>query len=369
MFISCACLPVPGVNVPSSRMVRVRRRSAARGVNHLILRSLRDGNPVNFFNQSSLSSSDTIPVTMALINARSLSNKTFILNDLFASNKLDFLFVTETWLKGGDMSSLSELSSAGCSFFFSTPRSIGRGGGLAVVFKEKFKCRLLPLDSFCSFKSQLITLNSFKSVLCVLIYRPPNSHGDFIQEFSELLSAIVPSFDKILILGDFNIHVCCPSKPLVRDFFNLLESFDLLQCVFGPTHEHGHTLDLVLSLGFSVDNLKIVDTVFSDHKTVLFSANFPCDVLSNVSVPVASRVLTPHTASSFSAAFEVYPLLTLFESPCHSMDLEELVNQFNASCSDILDVVAPFKAHRKNGGVVFPELIFFSSKRVVFALF
>lgn len=106
-------------------------------------------------------------------------------------------------------------------------------------------------------------------------------------------------------------------------------------------------MDLVLSLGFSVDNLKIVDTVFSDHKTVLFSANFPCDVLSNVSVPVASRVLTPHTASSFSAAFEVYPLLTLFESPCHSMDLEELVNQFNASCSDILDVVAPFKA-RKN---------------------
>ncbi len=63
-------------------------------------------------------------------------------------------------------------------------------------------------------------------------------------------------------MGDFNIHVCCPSKPLVRIFFNVLESFDLLQCVFGPTHEHGHTLDLVLSFGFSVDNLKIVDTVF-----------------------------------------------------------------------------------------------------------
>ncbi len=175
--------PSPASMSRSSRMVRVRRRSAARGVNHLILRSLRDGNSVNFFNQSSLSSSDTIPVTMALINARSLANKTFILNDLFASNELDFLFVTETWLKGGDMSPLSELSSAGCSFF-STPRSIGRGGGLAVVFKEKFKCRLLPSDSFCSFESQLITLNSFKSVLCVLIYRPPNSHGDFIQEFS-----------------------------------------------------------------------------------------------------------------------------------------------------------------------------------------
>lgn len=100
-------------------------------------------------------------------------------------------------------------------------------------------------------------------------------------------------------------------------------------------------------MGFSVGNLKIIDTVFSDHKTVLFSSNFTCDVLSNVSVPVSSRVLTPYTASSFSAASEVSLLLTLFESPCHSMDFEEFVNQFNASCSANLDFVAPFKA--KNG--------------------
>ncbi len=98
-----------------------------------------------------------------------------------------------------------------------------------------------------------------------MIYRPPNINGDFIQEFSEFLSVIVPSFDNILIFGDFNIHVCCPSKPLVREFLNLLESFDFLQCVSGPTHERGHTLDLILSLGFSVSRVKIADTVFSDH--------------------------------------------------------------------------------------------------------
>lgn len=126
-------------------------------------------------------------------------------------------------LNAGEMTSLSELSPPGCSFF-STPRSVGRGGGLAVVFKDKCKCRLSSSALFSTFESQLITLNSFKSVLCVLIYRPPNSRGDFIQEFSEFLSGIVPSFDNILILGDFNIHVCCPSKPLVKDFLNLLES-------------------------------------------------------------------------------------------------------------------------------------------------
>ncbi len=100
-----------------------------RYINHLYLRSLHDGNPIKSLVQSSLSSSVTTPVTMALIIARSLANKTFILNDPFASHKLDFLFITEIWLKAGDMSSLSELSSTGGCSFFSTPRSIGQGGG------------------------------------------------------------------------------------------------------------------------------------------------------------------------------------------------------------------------------------------------
>ncbi len=49
--------------------------------------------------------------------------------------------------------------------------------------------------------------------------------------------------------------------------------------------------------------------VFSDHKTVLCNSNFPCDFVSSASV--ASRVLTPYSASHLSAAFEVSPLLCL----------------------------------------------------------
>lgn len=102
----------------SSRMVYVRRQSADRGVNHRNLRSLRNGSPVTFYDSSLQYSSDTTPtpVTMALINVRSLANKTFILNDLFLSHEIDFLFVTETWLNAGVMTSLSELSPPGCSF-------------------------------------------------------------------------------------------------------------------------------------------------------------------------------------------------------------------------------------------------------------
>ncbi len=80
---------------------------------------------------------NTISVKMALINARSVVNKTFILNDYCSSNNLDFLFVTETWLDALDLSPLSEL----CPFnylFLNSPRTSGRGGGIATVYKKSF---------------------------------------------------------------------------------------------------------------------------------------------------------------------------------------------------------------------------------------
>lgn len=49
------------------------------------------------------------PAKFALFNARSLSNRSFILNDLITSHNLDFLILTEKWLKTGDCCHLIEL--------------------------------------------------------------------------------------------------------------------------------------------------------------------------------------------------------------------------------------------------------------------
>lgn len=45
------------------------------------------------------------------------------------------------------------------------------------------------------------------------MYCLTKSSNDFIQDGSELWTEIVPKYDNILILSDFNIHVCCPLKP------------------------------------------------------------------------------------------------------------------------------------------------------------
>ena len=57
----------------------------------------------------------------ALLNVRSLKNKTFIVNDLISTHDLDFFLLTETWQKPADNSAFSELLPPGYSFF-STPQ-------------------------------------------------------------------------------------------------------------------------------------------------------------------------------------------------------------------------------------------------------
>lgn len=90
-------------------------------------------------------------------------------------------------------------------------------------------------------------------VFCAVIYRPAKYTKNFINDVSDFFSWDYAQ--SVLIIGDFNMHVCCPDKPLVKDFLSLIDSFSLVQSVPGPTHEHGHTLDLVLSYGLPVTNL------------------------------------------------------------------------------------------------------------------
>ncbi len=111
-------------------------------------------------------------------------------------------------------------------------------------------------------------------LVCALIYQPPKFNKNFIQQFAEFVSGLLCNYNRFLILGEFNVHVCCPSDPLVKDFLNLIESFNLLQHVHGSTHVHGHTLDLVISSNQFNFNVILDDVAFSDHKSVTFELSF-----------------------------------------------------------------------------------------------
>ncbi len=98
---------------------------------------------------------------------------------------------------------------------------------------------------------QAFEIQATTPVLCAVIYRPPRANKDCISELIAFFADIVLKYDNI-VMGDFNVHVCCLTNPLAKDFISLIDYFGFQQMVTGPTHTHGHTLDLVLSLSLVV---------------------------------------------------------------------------------------------------------------------
>lgn len=106
-------------------------------------------------------------------------------------------------------------------------------------------------------------------MLCALAYLTPKFNEDFIQDFV-FLSGILPRFDSVLILGNFNIHVCCYQKPLVRDFLNLIDSVNLVQSVNRPTHERRSSL----SCGLQLCDIQICKFNFWAFLAALYSIHY-----------------------------------------------------------------------------------------------
>lgn len=52
---------------------------------------------------------------------------------------------------------------------------------------------------------------------------------------------------------------------ITEEFLNLLDSMDFKQHVTEPTHNRGHTLDLVITHGLSTCVSSIIDLAVSDH--------------------------------------------------------------------------------------------------------
>lgn len=273
-----------------------------------------------------------------LANTRSLGNSCALVEDHIVYNNLDVFVITETWLTSVDG---NDILHAACPAGYSAlhiPRIGRRGGGVALIYCSSIvlmKITLVHVPVSFEYLAVALTVNS-SLITLVVVYRPPASNfGLFIEEFSTLLEILSTYPGRILIVGDFNIHVDDPLNPAAAKFLCLIESFDLLQHVSGSTHASGHTLDLVLSLSSddSVADCYTSDPL-SDHSVVhwVVRAHRPCRPFK----PVSFRKLKSIDMDSFSADILDLPL---FQAP--SDDLEGLLLQYNTGLATVLDAHAP----------------------------
>src|SRR5207244_8768092 len=152
---------------------------------------------------------------------------------------IDILSLTETWLPCDPLPAvLNSLTPPGYSII-NSPRSQGKGGGLALIFKSCLKIKTVSIPLFSSFEALCVRLTIASSSYTILtIYRPPSSSKAlFSTEFSTLLEDLIPSPSELIITGDFNFHVDNANCPHATSFLTLLETFGLSQLVSFPTHD------------------------------------------------------------------------------------------------------------------------------------
>ncbi len=170
------------------------------------------------------------------LNTRSLKNKSFVINDLITTNNLDFMFLIETWLEDNCSATVLTETAPPNFNFISVCRTVRRGGGVAALFKDVYQCKQVSFGQYLSFEYLGIVLKGAPRILFIIIYRPPKYSPAFVEEFIELLSMISSEFDYFAIAGDFNIHIDNAEIKTTKEIITVLNTFDLIQHVHGPTH-------------------------------------------------------------------------------------------------------------------------------------
>ena len=77
----------------------------------------------------------------------------------------------------------------------------------------------------------------------------------FIDEFPDFTGDRVDSYKKFINCGDISIHCDLDDNYEKQCLDNILDSFGLKQMIDVPTHESGHTLDVLITP--TLDNLII----------------------------------------------------------------------------------------------------------------
>jgi hypothetical protein len=219
------------------------------------------------------------PLKIAQLNTRSAVQKGDSIQDSIIDQELDILALTETWFRSShDISVINSVAPNGCSIHHQ-PRTTGRGGGVAVIYRSSASAKINPHNTFPTFEHMDITLtHDSHSLRVVVIYRPPStSIPQFIDDFGHLVDDLNLANGKLVMLGDFNIHIDSKNNKDATAFLDMLDASNLVQHVSEPTHSHGHVLDLVISrpTELSLSNFLTDNSVESDHSMVLFDASIP----------------------------------------------------------------------------------------------
>ena len=278
------------------------------------------------------------------VNARFLNSTKYVIKQHITTTNLDVLAITEAALSRDDGDEVLRMACPKGYSAINFPRPNGRrGGGIAIIYRDSV--RVSPVNitfSSRAFEHSAVSLTVYSaSFYLITVYRPPSLSTDlFLSDFSSYLELLAASTSKVMIVGDFNIHIDDHNNYVGRNFLSLLESFDLTQNVVGPTHDGGrgqkrHTLDLVITrLSDKLLSDCVVSDYLTDHAAIhcLVRMKRPPRPLKTVEFRKLKAIDVEHFSRDLAG-------LPLCVSP--SDDIDAFLSQYNSGLVSVLDKHAP----------------------------
>ncbi|KAF7250618.1 hypothetical protein EYD10_03722 [Varanus komodoensis] len=174
----------------------------------------------------------------------------------------------------------------------------------------------------------------------LLVYRAPFCPAVSLSELTETVSDLVLRTPRMLVLGDFNLHAESGLTGAAQDFMASMTAMGLSQHVIGPTHERGHTLDLVFTTGqveddLRVKNLCLTPLSWSDHLLVRFVLESGLSLYKSADPIVWACPRSQMDPDGFLKALGEFP------ADKTGAPVEALVELWNGEMTRAVDTIAP----------------------------
>ena len=183
-----------------------------------------------------------------------------------------------------------------------------------------------------------------------MVYRPPTSvrnglrTSTFFDEWTSFIEHLSIDHNNIIIVGDVNFHLDVNSNLDARKFNDSLATCGLVQHVNEPTHQKGHTLDVVITKDSNdiISKLEVTDPVLCDKAGNISGDHYAISFLAQMLKPhphrrtVNFRKLRAIDVNSFKQCIQQNSKLQEVELP-----LDALVANYSDSLKGIIDLHAP----------------------------
>ena len=184
--------------------------------------------------------------------------------------------------------------------------------------------------------AQLLCMTVYYLSSAILSPAHPITDATFIHDFESYLDTLVLVDEMLCITGDFNLHIDDPTDTYGCQFNDLLSSYGLVNHITFPTHQAGHTLDLVITQNNQEMELRSIKPGYflSDHC-------FVCVEIVIAQPDVQSRMLSYCKLKSIDKPSFVIDLESICQDLLLIDDLNELAAQYNSRLLSLLDKHAP----------------------------